>query len=67
MLQVLSGSVTDANTPWLAKLLYSRGVDLVRVEYVPDDREEIIQSALNLRKRVGDSGFVFTSGGIGAS
>jgi len=63
--EVLSGSITDANTPWLAKLLYSRGVDLIRVEYIPDNIDDIMQSAINLRKRVGPSGFVFTSGGIG--
>lgn len=27
--ELLSGAVTDTNTPWLARLLYSRGVDLV--------------------------------------
>ncbi|KAF5832752.1 MoaB/Mog domain-containing protein [Dunaliella salina] len=63
--EVLSGSIADANTPWLARLLYSRGVDLIRVEYIPDDVGDIMQSAINLRKRVGPSGFVFTSGGIG--
>lgn len=73
--EVLAGSITDANTPWLAKvltppglilakafrgcafsarrplprsrgvsltpplqLLHSRGVDLVRAEYIPDDK-----------------------------
>ena len=63
--QVLSGSITDANTPWLAKLLHSRGVDLVRVEYVPDDKRDIVETVLRLRERVGEAGVVFTSGGIG--
>jgi len=63
--EVLSGSIADANTPWLAKLLHTRGVDLVRVEVVPDDKEDIATTTLNLRNRVGPNGFVFTSGGIG--
>lgn len=63
--EVLHGSITDANTPWLAKLLFSRGVDLVRVEVVPDDAADIGSTALRLKQRVGEGGFVFTSGGIG--
>lgn len=43
----------------------SRGVDLVRVEYIPDDAREISESVLRLKQRVGSDGFVFTSGGIG--
>ena len=63
--EVLSGSITDANTPWLAKLLYSKGVDLVRVEVVPDEPDDIAATVLRLQQRVGPQGFVFTSGGIG--
>lgn len=110
--EVLSGSITDSNTPWLAKvgllcthpvavrggcgaggaggcgsaaplpatlpsstpphpclpltqLLHSRGVDLVRVEYIPDQKRDIVDTVLRLRERVGPSGVVFTSGGIG--
>ncbi|KAI7841941.1 hypothetical protein COHA_004468 [Chlorella ohadii] len=63
--QVLTGSISDANTPWLAKLLHSRGVDLVRVEMIPDDKRDIVETVLRLRERVGNTGFVFTSGGIG--
>lgn len=62
-----SGSITDANTPWLAKLLHTRGVDLVRVEYVEDREEEIAGAVLRLHERVGNGGVVFTSGGIGAT
>ncbi|KAL6757541.1 MoaB/Mog domain-containing protein [Haematococcus lacustris] len=63
--EILAGSITDVNTPWLAKLLHSRGVDLVRVEFVPDQADDIAATALRLRQRVGPSGFVFSSGGIG--
>lgn len=63
--EILNGSVTDTNTPFLAKLLYSRGVDLVRVEYIPDEIDDIKSSVISLRSRVGPEGFLFTSGGIG--
>mmetsp|Transcript_8943 Transcript_8943/g.17790 ORF Transcript_8943/g.17790 Transcript_8943/m.17790 type:complete len:323 (-) Transcript_8943:134-1102(-) len=63
--EILSGSVQDSNTPWLAKFLRARGVDLVRVEFVPDTFEDIGDSLLRLRRKVSDNGFVFTSGGIG--
>ena len=45
----------------------SRGVDLVRAEYVPDDEADIGRTVLRLKERVGSRGFVFTSGGIGAT
>lgn len=63
--EILSGSVQDSNTPWLAKFLRARGVDLVRVEFVPDTYEDIGDSLLRLKEKVSDNGFVFTSGGIG--
>ena len=37
----------------------------MRVEYIPDNRDDIKETALKLRARVGLSGFVFSSGGIG--
>lgn len=43
----------------------SRGVDLVRIEVIPDDVQEIKDTVLQLKKRVGAGGVVFTSGGIG--
>ena len=59
--EILNGSVVDSNTPWLAKFLRARGVDLVKVEFVPDNFAEIEDSVLRLKKH----DFVFTSGGIG--
>ena len=46
-------------------LIVSQGVDLVRVEYLPDDKEDIIATARRLKERVGSNGAVFSSGGIG--
>lgn len=36
----------------------ARGVDLVRVEYIGDQKRDIVDSVLELKKRVGDAGFV---------
>ena len=63
--EILSGSIQDTNTPWLARFLRARGVDLVRVEMVPDSFDDIADSLHRLRAKVSDNGFVFTSGGIG--
>ncbi|KAK9839965.1 hypothetical protein WJX74_001201 [Apatococcus lobatus] len=63
--EILTGSVQDANTPWLAQLLYRQGVDLIRVEYIPDDKSDIASTLLRLKERVGHKGVIFTSGGIG--
>jgi len=63
--EVLSGKIQDVNVASLARLLYARGVDLVRVEMVPDVKEDIISTVRSLSERVGPTGFVFTSGGIG--
>lgn len=63
--EILSGSIQDTNTPWLATFLRARGVDLIRVEMVPDSYEDIADSLHRLRSKVSDDGFVFTSGGIG--
>ena len=63
--EILNGQIADTNLPWLAKMLYNRGLDMVRAEFVPDDEEEIAASLLKLKERVGDGGIIFTSGGIG--
>jgi len=63
--EILNGQIADTNLPWLAKMLYNRGIDMVRAEFVPDDTEEIAKTLQSLRSRVGENGMVFTSGGIG--
>lgn len=42
-------------------------MDLIRAEYTPDDKQEIIESVRRLQEKVGSNGAVFSSGGIGAS
>ena len=63
--EVLSGKIQDTNSVWLARMLYARGVDLVRIEVCPDDKADIARSVRALSDRVGPDGWVFTSGGIG--
>jgi molybdenum cofactor synthesis domain-containing protein len=60
--EVLTGAIADANTPWLAKLLTGRGVDLKRVVVVPDDAGEVAAACRDLRAR---HHCLFVSGGIG--
>ena len=40
-------------------------MDLVRAEYIPDDINDIRQTVLRLKERVGPDGVIFSSGGIG--
>ena len=84
--EVLTGKIHDSNSLFLARLLYARGVDLVRIgaqhcaaaafffthsprvlstEVVPDEPSSIGERCRALSALVGESGFVFTSGGIG--
>lgn len=42
-----------------------QGVDLVRAEYIPDDKDDIVQTVLRLKEHVGPDGVIFSSGGIG--
>jgi molybdenum cofactor synthesis domain-containing protein len=60
--EILSAKVTDENGPWLAGQLRTLGVDLRRIETVPDDVPVIVDS---LRRALGAAKWVFTSGGIG--
>ena len=63
--EILNGSISDVNLPFLARTLHNRGVDLVRCEFVRDDPDEIADRLLQIKKLVGPTGAVFTSGGIG--
>jgi molybdenum cofactor synthesis domain-containing protein len=60
--EILSAKVTDENGPWLAHELRALGVDLRRIETVPDEVPVIVDS---LRRALGAAKWVFTSGGIG--
>lgn len=60
--EVLNGKTNDTNSNFLAKLLFDVGVDLKRIEVIPDEEEEIVEAA---RRMVDKYDFVCASGGIG--
>ena len=60
--EILSGKVTDTNTPFLARELRCLGVSLERVVVIPDEIETIAADVRDLSER---HDVVFTSGGVG--
>jgi molybdopterin-biosynthesis enzyme MoeA-like protein len=46
-------------------LIFVTGIDLIRVEIIPDDVETIATTVKKMSELVNDNGFVFTTGGIG--
>jgi molybdenum cofactor synthesis domain-containing protein len=60
--EILSAKVRDENGPFLIKELRALGVDLRRLEVVPDEIPLIIYA---LKRCLSEGEFVFTSGGIG--
>ncbi|EXJ84117.1 hypothetical protein A1O3_04784 [Capronia epimyces CBS 606.96] len=60
--EVLGGKTVDTNSAYLARWCFSLGVQLKRVEVIPDDEDDIIEAARRMSKNYD---FVVTSGGIG--
>ena len=60
--EILSAKVADENGPWLSRELRGLGVDLRRIETVPDEVPVIVDS---IRRALASAKWVFTSGGIG--
>jgi molybdenum cofactor synthesis domain-containing protein len=60
--EILSGKVTDTNSPYLCRELRSLGVDVERILSIPDDVPTIAREVSELSERYD---VVFTSGGIG--
>jgi molybdenum cofactor synthesis domain-containing protein len=60
--EILSAKVSDENGPWLSRELRGLGVDLRRIETIPDEVPVIVDS---LRRALASAKWVFTSGGIG--
>src|SRR5438874_11384832 len=60
--EILSAKVQDENGPWLARELRDLGVELRRIETVPDEVPLIVDA---LRRCLSSAQWVFTSGGIG--
>jgi len=60
--EILSAKVQDENGPFLARELRALGVDLRRIETVPDEVPLIVDA---LKRCLASARWVFTSGGIG--
>eukprot|EP01125_Pyxidicula_operculata_P018282 TRINITY_DN6499_c0_g1_i1.p1 TRINITY_DN6499_c0_g1~~TRINITY_DN6499_c0_g1_i1.p1 ORF type:complete len:269 (-),score=18.01 TRINITY_DN6499_c0_g1_i1:105-911(-) len=60
--EILNGSTLESNSHYLAKSLFQSGIELQRIEVVPDKTKDIVDS---LRRSSDLSSYVFTSGGIG--
>ncbi|GAC92789.1 hypothetical protein PHSY_000345 [Pseudozyma hubeiensis SY62] len=60
--EVLNGKTKDSNSNYFAKFCFDLGIDLKRIEVIPDDEEVIVEAARRLTR---DHDFVISSGGIG--
>lgn len=60
--EILTGKVTDENTPWLARRCRELGMDLLRVSVIPDELPEIAEEVARFSARFDH---VFTTGGVG--
>lgn len=60
--EILSAKVVDENGPFLARELRALGVELRRIETVPDEVPLIVDA---LRRCLAAAQWIFTSGGIG--
>lgn len=60
--EVLSGKVTDENSPYLVRELRGLGVDVRRIATIPDELSVIAQDVRGLAPA---HDFVFTTGGVG--
>ncbi|QDZ19975.1 FAD synthase [Chloropicon primus] len=63
--EILKGTISDVNLPFLTRMMYNRGLDMVRAEFVPDVEEEIVEALLRIKSKVGENGVIITTGGIG--
>jgi len=60
--EILNGKTLDRNSHYFARYCFENGIELKRVEVVPDEEGEIIEAS---RRMVQKYDFVITSGGIG--
>ncbi|KAJ3850202.1 MoaB/Mog domain-containing protein [Lentinula lateritia] len=60
--EILNGKTMDKNSNYFAKYCFERGIDLKRIEVIPDDENEIIEAS---RRLTSQYDFVITTGGIG--
>jgi len=60
--EILSGKIQDDNSFFMARELWSHGIQLCRISIIPDSVDAIAEEVRNFSERFD---YVFTSGGIG--
>lgn len=60
--EVLNGKTKDSNSNYFAKWCFNLGIDLRRIEVIPDEEDDIVEAA---RRMTSNYDLVVTSGGIG--
>ena len=60
--EVLSGKVTDENSPYLVRELRDLGVEVRRIVTIPDELPVIVEAVRDMART---HDFVFTTGGVG--
>ncbi|TBU25752.1 Molybdopterin binding protein [Dichomitus squalens] len=60
--EILNGKTLDRNSNYFARFCFENGIDLKRIEVVPDEEDDIVEAA---RRLVKNFDFVITTGGIG--
>ncbi|KAL0066868.1 hypothetical protein AAF712_006063 [Marasmius tenuissimus] len=60
--EILNGKTMEKNSHYFAKYCFDLGIDLKRVEVIPDEEAEIVAAS---RRMVEQYDFVVTTGGIG--
>ncbi|KIM54517.1 hypothetical protein SCLCIDRAFT_136687 [Scleroderma citrinum Foug A] len=60
--EILNGKTLDRNSNYFAQYCFELGIDLKRIEVIPDDENDIIEAS---RRLVDKYDLVVTSGGIG--
>ncbi|RPD61543.1 Molybdopterin binding protein [Lentinus tigrinus ALCF2SS1-7] len=60
--EILNGKTLDRNSNYFARFCFENGIDLKRIEVIPDDEDDIVEAA---RRLVKNYDFVISTGGIG--
>jgi len=60
--EILNGKTLDRNSNYFARYCFENGIELKRIEVIPDEEDEIIEAS---RRMVQKYDFVITTGGIG--
>ncbi|KAL1948364.1 hypothetical protein VTO73DRAFT_12439 [Trametes versicolor] len=60
--EILNGKTLDRNSNYFARFCFENGIELKRIEVVPDEEDDIVEAA---RRLVKTYDFVISSGGIG--